>query len=629
MRQIKKLQQRGLYDPEKEDPFELFVSTTQIRWCYYKETQRVLGTTFGMCVLQDFEAITPNTLCRTIETVEGGGLVVLLLHTMTSLKQLYTLSMDVHDRLRTEAHGDVVGRFNERFILSLASCNSCLVLDDELNVLPISKHAKNIVPLAPPALTNNGSSSSGSSGEEGGESGSGGAVTPVVSEADIELRDLKTSLAGTELVGALTGLTKTLDQAKALLTFAEAISEKTLRSTVALTAGRGRGKSAALGLAIAAAVGYGYSNIFVTSPSPENLGTLFDFVFKGLEALAYKEHADYEAVASTNPEFNGAVVRVNVFRGHRQTVAYIDPSDADKLAQAELLVIDEAAAIPLPVVKRLLGPYLVFLSSTVNGYEGTGRSLSLKLVQQLRMQASGGGGNSGGGAMTSYGNRGGNNSSSSSGTGSAAIGGGLGGGGRTFREVALTTPIRYAAGDPIEGWLNDLLCLDATSPSYRLTSVRLPAPAECGLYAVDRDALFSYHKLTEAFLHRMMSLYVSSHYKNTPNDLQLMSDAPAHRLFVLLGPQSASSSSSSSGSGSEPSLPDVLCVIQVCLEGKISGASVSAALSRGARSAGDLIPWTVAQQFQDDTFAGECLQMYTSLLVQSIYNLSYLAHIAH
>ncbi len=34
------------------------------------------------------------------------------------------------------------------------------------------------------------------------------------------------------------------------------------------------------GLAIAAAVGFGYSNIFVTSPSPENLHTLFDFVFK-------------------------------------------------------------------------------------------------------------------------------------------------------------------------------------------------------------------------------------------------------------------------------------------------------------------------------------------------------------
>lgn len=48
---------------------------------------------------------------------------------------------------------------------------------------------------------------------------------------------------------------------------------------------------------------------------------------------------------------------------------YIQPQDHEKLSQVELLVVDEAAAIPLPVVKSLLGPYLVFLSSTVNGYE--------------------------------------------------------------------------------------------------------------------------------------------------------------------------------------------------------------------------------------------------------------------
>jgi tRNA(Met) C34 N-acetyltransferase TmcA len=46
---------------------------------------------------------------------------------------------------------------------------------------------------------------------------------------------------------------------------------------------------------------------------------------------------------------------------------YIHPTDAHKLGQAELLVIDEAAAIPLPYVKSMLGPYLVFLASTING----------------------------------------------------------------------------------------------------------------------------------------------------------------------------------------------------------------------------------------------------------------------
>lgn len=162
--------------------------------------------------------------------------------------------------------------------------------------------------------------------------------------------------------------------------------------------------------------------------------------------------------------------------------------------QAELLVIDEAAAIPLPLVKAMLGPYLVFLCSTggqpvgvwvwepfvswvvkgpaapasaspskrflhcasgtlvlgwalalrhtpvpraphfiphpnptttpctpaVNGYEGTGRSLSLKLIQQLRQQ----------GAKLA------------SGEGKAGADAGGAGGMRTFREVILGEPIR-------------------------------------------------------------------------------------------------------------------------------------------------------------------------------------------
>lgn len=74
--------------------------------------------------------------------------------------------------------------------------------------------------------------------------------------------------------------TRSLDQARAVVTFLDAASEKTLRSTVALTAARGRGKSAALGLAVAGALIFGYSNIFVTAPSPENLRTLFEFIVK-------------------------------------------------------------------------------------------------------------------------------------------------------------------------------------------------------------------------------------------------------------------------------------------------------------------------------------------------------------
>lgn len=43
--------------------------------------------------VQDFEALTPNLLARTIETVEGGGLVVLLLQSLASLTSLCTMVM--------------------------------------------------------------------------------------------------------------------------------------------------------------------------------------------------------------------------------------------------------------------------------------------------------------------------------------------------------------------------------------------------------------------------------------------------------------------------------------------------------------------------------------------------------
>lgn len=87
-----------------------------------------------------------------------------------------------------------------------------------------------------------------------------------------------------------------------------------------MTAARGRGKSAAMGLAIAASVAFGYVNIYVTSPSPENLITLFEFVLKGFDALDYQEHTDYTIIRSTNPEFKKAVVRINITRHNRQTI---------------------------------------------------------------------------------------------------------------------------------------------------------------------------------------------------------------------------------------------------------------------------------------------------------------------
>ncbi|KAI3866765.1 hypothetical protein MKW92_052498 [Papaver armeniacum] len=533
-KQTMKLKRSGLIDPEKADSFTIFELSVKLEYCKYKDSERILGREFGICILQDLEALTPNLLARTIETVEGGGLVVLLIRSLSSLTSLYSMVMDVHERFRAESQfGATAPRFNERFLLSLASCKACVVMDDELNVLPISSHIRSIEPVAV------------TEGSEG------------LSESQHDLKNLKEQLNGDFPVGPIINNCKTLDQGKAVISFLDSILDKTLKSTIALLAARGRGKSAALGLAISGAIAAGYSNIFVTAPVPGNVKTLFEYVVKGFTALGYDKHTDYDLVEGVGK----VIVRINVYKHHRQTIQYIQPHEHEKLSQAELLVIDEAAAIPLPIVRSLFGPYLIFISSTVNGYEGTGRSLSLKLLRQLEEQSQ-------------------NNKS---------VEGVLSG--RLFKKVELSEAIRYAPGDPVESWLNGILCLDATSVMPNITT--LPLPTECDLYYVNRDTLFSYHKDSELFLQRMMAVYVSSHYKNSPDDLQLMADAPAHHLFVLLGPVDKSKNQ----------LPDILCVIQVCLEGQISHESVLKSLEDGRQPHGDEIPWRFYEQFQDSKFA--------------------------
>jgi N-acetyltransferase 10 len=592
LKKIKRDKARGLAKGNVEndptvDNFELFLTNTDINWCYYRDTHRVLGSTVGMLVLQDFEALTPNLMARTIETVEGGGLVIFLMRTVKSLKQLYTVAMDVHNRYRTESANEIKPRFNERFILSLGKCANCLVCDDELNVLPLSKTALR-------KLNDNTSILKGDTGE----------VLTSKSKDSEELELLKESLRETPHVGVIVELAKTMDQAKAILTFLEACSEKTCKSTVALTAGRGRGKSAAIGLCLAGAISFGYSTINVTAPEPENLVAVFDFVIRGLKALKYQEHLDYTLTYNSDKSGRDkikCIVAVEMHKSHRQIIQYISPDQTDKFAAAELVAIDEAAAIPLPTVRALMGDRLTFMSSTVNGYEGTGRALSLKLIKELRdLKRRSGVVNAASSASDSISGPKQNKAeakvheerwaaaASAAAEASSTLNSG------PLREIELSTPIRYAAGDPVESWMNKLLCLDSTSAAEMKLVGGIPAPGDCELYYVDRDALFSYHKLSENFLQKMMGLYSSAHYKNTPNDLQMLSDAPAHSVFVLLSPSAEQDSNS---------LPDILAVVQVALEGQISRKTVEAQLARGDRAAGDMIPWTMMTQFGDSNFA--------------------------
>lgn len=174
IKQIKRKQRQGLLDPTKEDAFELFLTTANVRWTYYKDSHKVLGNTYGMCVLQVHLTFS-NPSAHLLPGFWSGNsqypgpydrdrigrwtrnsLVTYYAVLEATLLPLHGRAQQVQDRYApftalgltysTEAHTEVKARFNERFLLSLVSCKSSLILDDELNILPISLASRSITP---------------------------------------------------------------------------------------------------------------------------------------------------------------------------------------------------------------------------------------------------------------------------------------------------------------------------------------------------------------------------------------------------------------------------------------------------------------------------------------------------
>lgn len=558
-KELNKRMKQGLYESESENPFELFLTSSDIRFCYYKDTLSILGSTYEALVFQDFESLTANILCRTIETVAGGGVVFFMLKSMQSLKQLYMMSMDVHNRYRTDAFRDIQPHFNERMMLSLVISEAVIFMDDELNVIQQLQAKEKTIGL---------------------DDGQNDSLVANLRGAEQNRLDLIKSLESNKVIHSILSLTKTIDQAKVVLFLLDSTINKNLKTksqplssllhqtqkmeAVFLSAGRGRGKSAALGLAIAGSLACNCGRICITAATPENIKTVFEFVIIGLEALGYKKNNDFSVQFDDlgNPKrviflfisesVDHSDLDTKNVHFSKQSVEYVHPEE--KISNADLLVIDEAAAIPLVHVRNLVASTNcpVFISSTIHGYEGSGRSLSIKLIEELR-------------------NNHGKNS------------------GRQLREIEMTIPIRYALLDPIENWLHSFLCLDSTT-AVPLKNP-LPHPKDCQLFFINKTTLFSYHKSSEHFLKNLWSLFVSSHYKNSPNDLQLLADAPSHALCVLLGPIDKTKE--------KTGMPDILVAIQICFEGGVKKTTIENNEQRGIKPSGDLVPWTLSDQFLD------------------------------
>ena len=205
----------------------------------------------------------------------------------------------------------------------------------------------------------------------------------------------------------------------------------TLPSGVAvLTAARGRGKSALAGM-LARLNG----RCLVTAPAKASTEVLATFAGERFHFMA----PDALLALETSP-------------------------------QADWLIVDEAAAIPAPLLRALVSRYSrVLLTTTVQGYEGSGRGFILKFCAGLT----------------------------------------------DAHYFTLDEPLRWSRFDPLEQWLNQALLFDdasAAAPDSPVTPHRVERHDFSTLEAAYR-------------------LLTSAHYRTSPLDLRRLLDAPGMALW--------------------------------------------------------------------------------------------------
>jgi tRNA(Met) cytidine acetyltransferase len=301
---------------------------------------------------------------------------------------------------------------------------------------------------------------------------------------------------------------------------------------VVVEADRGRGKSAAAGIAAGALAADG-ADVLVTAPSRRACGEVFvraAAVLADGDALA---HGDPPA-----PDANDPPERVEAAGGG--VVRYEPPTAAAELpGDPGAVVVDEAAALPVRLLERFLDAPSVGFTTTVHGYEGAGRGFSVRFRDRLADAA------------------------------------------HDVREVAMTEPIRYAAGDPVEVWSFRALLLDAGPAADQLVADAVPETA--AYRALDSGGLLAdEHRLREAF-----GLLVLAHYRTEPDDLARLLDAPNVAVRALLHDG------------------HVVSVALLAREGGLD-EDTRAAMYGGARVAGNMLPDVLTSQLRDEG-AGEAL----------------------
>jgi tRNA(Met) cytidine acetyltransferase len=222
-----------------------------------------------------------------------------------------------------------------------------------------------------------------------------------------------------------------------------------------LQADRGRGKSTLLGIAALRLLQRGVAPIVVTAPSQAQAGPLL------------------QAAGVASPRELPAGVRF-----------FAPDALLREMPHAAVLLVDEAAALPLQLLQRLVRRYpRSIFSSTVHGYEGSGRGFQLRFGELLDRAAPG------------------------------------------WQRQQLTQPVRWADEDPVEAAFQRLLLLDAEmemEPDRQGAEIRFAR--------VERDDLLR----DETRLRAIFGLLVQAHYRTTPTDLRQLLDGGNLELWVAM-----------------------------------------------------------------------------------------------
>lgn len=291
-----------------------------------------------------------------------------------------------------------------------------------------------------------------------------------------------------------------------------------------LTADRGRGKSSALGLAASELIKAGKNNIIITAPQRSSIEPVFERLSEQLSDQLGDNTVNIQAL---------------------QFVA-IDALIKDK-PKASLVLVDEAAAIAAPLLTELVSHYSrIVLTSTITGYEGTGRSFEIRFkhkLTELKPQ---------------------------------------------WQQYHLNTPIRFAGNDPLEGFTNRALMLDAQA-------AKLDKPLD--LKSVQHQQHDRAH-LTENSqqLAQIVGLLSLAHYKTSSNDIRHLlngNNIDIHTLYAIETNTLETNSFKANAFKKSPQ-QQIIAVAMVAKEGGFESNTATEIAQGQRRPKGHLLPLTLS-----------------------------------